>query len=585
MDAHPSSVHFGRFQLNTDQRQLSKDNVTIKLGARTFDVLLALVERRDRVVSKDELLKIVWPNLVVEENNLEVHVSSLRKVLGATAISTVAGRGYRFTPQIDLDPDQVTALSSKAQQIVLDDDAVSLAVLPFTDLSPERDQEYFADGLAEELLNVFCKIRGLRVTSRTSAFSFRGTNLDIPAVASKLNVGNVLEGSVRKVGKRVKVDLHLIHVKSDAPLWSESYDRELEDIFEVQEDIARAVVTELRDVLQPQRRTYTETENDVKAALRGRGQDAEAFRLYLQGKYLVDRLKSGDTTDGIKLLQRAVTIDPSLSLAWAVLSSAYVILSWYDLGDVPFSEAFRLGKEAAEMALSLEANLPEGHAALGWIQMLHDWDWSGAGASFSRALTLAPTHAQSLRLASLLAQNLGRHQEAMTLHLRAVALDPLNTNAHRNLGNHYLVVGQLDKAELAFTKALALQPTATIAYFALGRLRFVQARLQEAREAFEKADGALRMLGLAITSYAEGRQSEADDALAHLIGQRGTTRPYVIAQAYACRGEIDSAFSWLERARELRDPTLAQVVWDPFLETLRPDPRWLQLLHKIGLAS
>ena len=233
MDAHPSSVHFGRFQLDTDQRQLSKDNVTIKLGARTFDVLLALVERRDRVVSKDELLKIVWPNLVVEENNLEVHVSSLRKVLGATAISTVAGRGYRFTPQIDLDPHQVTAPSSKAEQSPLDDDAVSLAVLPFTDLSPERDQEYFADGLAEELLNVFCKIRGLRVISRTSAFSFRGTNLDIPAVANKLNVGNVLEGSVRKVGKRVKVDLHLIHVKSDAPLSLESYDRVLEDIFEV----------------------------------------------------------------------------------------------------------------------------------------------------------------------------------------------------------------------------------------------------------------------------------------------------------------------------------------------------------------
>ena len=139
-------------------------------------------------------------------------------------------------------------------------------------------------------------------------------------------------------------------------------------------------MTELRDVLQPQslyERTYTETEKDVKAALRGRGQNAEAFRLYLHGRYLVDRLKSGDVTDGIKLLQRAVRIDPSLSLAWAVLSSAYVTLSWYDLGDV-HSEAFRLGKEAAEMALSLEANLPEGHAALGWIQMLHDWDWSGA---------------------------------------------------------------------------------------------------------------------------------------------------------------------------------------------------------------
>jgi TolB-like protein/Tfp pilus assembly protein PilF len=583
-----SDLRFGRFQLNANRRELSVDGVVAKLGARTFDVLLALVERRDRIVSKDELLKVVWPHLVVEENNLQVHVSSLRKLLGPMAIATIAGRGYRFTSGVEpADPQQMTSLASSVVP-QLDDDGVSLAVLPFADLSPGKDQEYFADGLAEELLNVFCKVRGLRVISRTSAFSFRGTNLDIPAVAKKLNVGNVLEGSVRKVGKRVKVDLHLIHVKSDAPLWSESYDRELEDIFEVQEDIARAVVTELRDVLQPQssyRRTYSETNNDVKAALRGRGQDAEAFRLYLQGRYLVDRLKSGDVTDGIKLLQQAVRIDPSLSLAWAVLSSAYVTLSWYELGDVPFSEAFRLGKEAAEMALSLEADLPEGHAALGWIRMLHDWDWSGADASFSRALTLAPTHAQSLRLASLLAQNLGRHQESMTLHLRAVALDPLNTNAHRNLGNHYLVVGQLDKAELAITKALALQPTATIAYFALGRLRFVQARFQEAREAFEKADGAMLMLGLAITYYAEGRQSEADDALAHLIDQRGTTRPCAIAQAYACRGEIDSAFSWLQRARELRDPTLAQVVWDPFVETLHSDPRWLQLLHKIGLAS
>ena len=587
MDVHLSNVRFGPFQLNTDQRQLSKDNASIKLGGRTFDVLLALVERRERVVSKDELLKIVWPSLIVEENTLEVHISALRKVLGPTAISTIAGRGYRFTPQIDLDPLPKRLPSSTAQSITLDTE-VSLAVLPFTDLSPERDQEYFADGLAEELLNVFCKVRGLRVVSRTSAFSFRGTNLDISAVAKKLNVGNVLEGSIRKIGNRIRIAVHLIHAESDTRLWSESYDRDLKDIFEVQEDIAQAVVTELRQLLEWQssyRPTYVETSSEVGAALRGRGHDVEAFRLYLQGKHLVNQLRSADDiAEGIKLLQRAVKVDPSFYLGWASLANAYVLMTWLDLTEVSASEAYSRAAEAANVALALEPDLPEAHAMIGWICM-NKWDWSGAHASLNKALAVAPTHAPSLRLASMLAQDLGQVEQARILHLKAVALDPLNAVSHNNLANFYLGVGHLSEAETAIKAGLSLRHFALQTHYILGKLRLMQGRVVEAREAFEKTEGSGKMYGLAVTYHAEGRQIDSDNALSALIEQYGQTRPSEVARTYAYRGDVDQAFGWLERAYELRDARLAQLAWEPLLESLHSDSRWPYLLGKLRLQT
>src|SRR6267143_1920779 len=257
-------------RLPPGRRREPVDGLAVAIGARAFDVLQALIERCERLVTKEELLDFAWPGLVVEENNLQVQVSSLRKILGPDSIITIPGLGYRFTVPLRPAGSQPFVKPAIAP---IDDDAPSIAVLPFTDLSPEKDQEYFADGLAEEVLNVLSKIRGLRVASRTSAFTFKGSKADIPTVAQKLNVTTVLEGSVRKAGKRVRITAQLVEVATDSHLWSETYDRELEDIFAVQDDIAHSVVKGLRSILSGA---------ELQAATRGRGQNAEAHRLYLQ---------------------------------------------------------------------------------------------------------------------------------------------------------------------------------------------------------------------------------------------------------------------------------------------------------------
>lgn len=254
------------------------------MGPRAFDLLVALVERAGQVVTKLELLDLVWPGLVVEENNLQVQISTLRKILGPNAITTLAGRGYRFTLPIDSVDLPQQSLPQAEVRTSTHEETPSIAVLPFVNLSDDVANEYFADGLSEELINVLSKIRGLRVVSRTSAFSFKGAKVDIPTVARKLNVTAVLEGSVRKAGLHVRINAQLVQVASDSTLWSKNYDRELEDIFAVQDDIARSVVMELRATLMGESSDQigsSELAAEVRAAVKGRSQSAEAYRLYL----------------------------------------------------------------------------------------------------------------------------------------------------------------------------------------------------------------------------------------------------------------------------------------------------------------
>jgi TolB-like protein len=348
---------FGRFELSPATRQLLVDNEPAPLGARAFDVLLALIDRRDRLVTKNELLDLVWPGLVVEENNLQVQISALRKLLGQEAIATIPGHGYRFTFALTDSgaagsssmvstrnnlPQAFSPLTTPSAPV--DENLPSIAVLPFVNMSDDAANEYFADGIAEELLNVLSKIRGLRVASHTSAFSFKGSKIDIPTVAQKLNVATVLEGSVRKFGKRVRITVQLVQVATDSHLWSDTYDRELEDIFAVQDDIARSVVKELRSALLGEKRDSSASaavKAEVQAAAKGRGTNAEAYRLYLQGRSLVARRTQASVATGIEHLRQAVTIDPEYALAWAALAQAQTI----DAGSggwTPYEEGYGL---------------------------------------------------------------------------------------------------------------------------------------------------------------------------------------------------------------------------------------------------
>ena len=526
-----STFRFGTFELQPGERRLLAAVKPVAVGPRAFDLLVALVQRAGQLVTKEELLDRVWPGLVVEENNLQVQVSALRKILGQEAIATIPGRGYRFTVTLtDSAPGSSPAASpgnDRPQAIAppktvpasTDENLPSIAVLPFVNMSDDPANEYFADGIAEELLNVLSKIRGLRVASHTSAFSFKGSKVDIPTVAQKLNVSTILEGSVRKVGNRVRITVQLVQVATDSHLWSDTYDRELEDIFAVQDDIAQSVVKELRSALLGEKRDSSASaavKAEVQAAAKGRGENAEAYRLYLQGRSLVGSPDASRHSGGNRVFQASGGARPGICVGVGGAG----VCAWRSRREPAgrgYEEGFGHAREAAERALALEPDLAEGHAALGFVRLAYDWDWSGADASMRRALELAPGNAEVLLAAAEVAATLGRLDESIALCRRVIALDPLNVQGHRYLGKFYLFAGFLEQAEAALNEALELNPLGGMTYFWLGQVYLVQGRFAEALAAFEKeSHDGFRLLGLSVAYHALGREAPSSAALEQL---------------------------------------------------------------------
>jgi TolB-like protein/tetratricopeptide (TPR) repeat protein len=475
----------------------------------------------------------------------------------------------------------------KTLRAPFDESVPSIAVLPFVNLSRDEENEYFADGLADELLNVLSKIRGLRVASRTSAFHFKGKDVDIPTVAQKLNVATVLEGSVRKAGKRVRITAQLIEVATDSHLWSEAYDRELEDIFAVQDDIAQSVVRELRSALLGHKAAAlanATVKEEVQAASRGRGDNVEAYRLYLQGRFFEDRFTREGSDRALGYYSRALEIDPEYGLACAGVARVYCDQAgrfW-----LPTAEGFSKAREAAQRALELDPDLAEAHAAMGGIQTFYDWDWQGADQSLRRALALAPGNARILRSAAIVARCVGRLQEAVELLRRAAALDPLGVPVHRSLASTCHAAGLLDEAEAAATKALEINPHDAGSRLGLGLTLLARGRLDEAQAAFERVeDDLLRLLGLALVHHASGRDADSWAALQALVEKDPDGSAYQIAQGYASCGKTDLCFEWLDRAYHQRDGGLASVKLDPLLDSVRADPRWQPFLQKLKLAD
>jgi adenylate cyclase len=463
-------------------------------------------------------------------------------------------------------------------------DAASIAVLPFVNMSHDAENEYFSDGVAEELLNVLTKISGLRVAARTSSFQFKGKNDDIGLIGRKLRVKTILEGSVRKVGNRVRITVQLVKVADGFHLWSETYDRTLDDIFAVQDDIAQSVVKKLRMTLPQAVNSKMEKHvaAEVAAASKGRATDPEAHRLYLQARYLVDRLNREDMANAIEHLKEALAREPEFALAWAELARAYWSASSWSW--VPVAEGKRWAREAVGRALALEPDLAEGHANLGWMQMLEDHDWRSAEASLRRALELAPADAAMYRRVGALVSNLGRLDEAIALDRRAVELDPLSTNAYNNLGNDLYAAGRLADAETAYRKALELSPQrhGTRAILSLNVL--AQGRVESAlSEALREPEEWARLGALAIIHHAAGRNGESDAALQSLIVKYHNA-PTVIASVYAARCEADLAFSWLGQAYGQGDVGLAEMLTDPNLRSLHGDSRWVTLVRKMGFS-
>ena len=461
----------------------------------------------------------------------------------------------------------------------------SIAVLPFVNRSASADDEYFSDGLADELLSVLSKIRGLRVTARTSSFQFKGSKDDVPTIGRKLDVATLLEGSVRKAGNRIRVSVQLVSVADSSHLWSETYDRTLDDIFAVQDDIAHSVVRELRTALLGEvddSDASGAAKADVARAVKGRGTDPEAHRLYLLARHLLDRSSREDTARGIDYLKQALARDSGFALAWAELGTAYAKEA--DAGWASAVEGYRWAREAVERALTLEPDLAEAHAQMGWIRTNHDWDWPAAEASFARALDLAPKNGTALQRAGRLAIALGRLEDAIGLYRRVLEQDPLSSAAYQSLGLALHAADRLAEAEVAFRKAVELAPQRAGTHARLSLTLLAENRREEAlAEAVQEPEHSWRLWAEAIIHHALGHAPESHAVLRELIEKHSDTAAYQIAEAHGARGEVDAAFEWLERACAQRDSGLSEMGTASHLRSLHGDRRWAAFLKRMRL--
>jgi TolB-like protein/tetratricopeptide (TPR) repeat protein len=463
----------------------------------------------------------------------------------------------------------------------------SIAVLPFVNRSRDDADEYFSDGLADEMIGMLSKIRGLRVAARTASFRFKATKEDLATIGRLLNVATILDGSVRKAGDRVRISVQLVEIASGDHLWSETYDRTLNDIFAVQDDIAGSVVKELRATLlgePPESGESAALRAEVARTARGRGTNAEAYRLFLQGRHFADRGTREDVAKAIGHLREAVRLDPEFALAWAELGAAYGTEA--GRGWVPVEEGYGRDRAAVEHALVLEPDLAEGHARLGRIQFAHEWDWKGAERSFRRARELAPGDPVVLGAAGVLAQIQGRFEEAIDLVSVALEHDPLRSGSYTILGLTLYAAGRLSEAERAYRTALELAPQRGAVHAYVSLVLLAQGRGDEARsEAMGEQDEAYRLWAVSIIEHAAGRAVESDDALRSLVEKYADDCAYQIAEVCGARGEVDAAFAWLERAYEQRDGGLSEMKISPSLRSLHGDPRWGAFLKKMGLED
>jgi TolB-like protein/Flp pilus assembly protein TadD len=454
--------------------------------------------------------------------------------------------------------------------------AASIAVLPLVNLSRDPEQEYFADGLSEELLDLLVKVPGLHVAARTSAFFFKGKNDDVRTIAEKLNVATLLEGSVRKAGDQVRITTQLINAADGYHLWSETYDRKLTDVFAVQDEIAQAVVAALKLKLLP---------GQAPTSKQHRTSNPEVYTQYLLGRQFFNRATLDGYRRAAQAYEKAIAIDPGFAPAWAGLAHAVYWLA--DSGETAadVSAGQHRALAAAEKAVALAPDLAEAYVARGAIRSSTKWDWQGANADFERALTLSPEGADVLRdYGFYVLRPLGRLQEGIAVARKAAALDPLNARAWTSLGSLLIIAGRLKEAHDALNRSLEVNPEQPFAPGWLGVAFMVEGQPTAALGAFERStSGVFRLSGAAMVHQNLGHARESQQALDELIAKYGHTGAYQIAQVYAWRGENDRAFGWLDRAYAQSDGGLVLLKMDPMLRGLRADPRFASFLKKMNL--
>jgi TolB-like protein/Tfp pilus assembly protein PilF len=445
----------------------------------------------------------------------------------------------------------------------------SIAVLPCVDMSQAKDQEFFSDGISEELLNVLSKVPQLQVAARTSSFSFKGKHIQLPEIARQLHVANMLEGSVRKSGDQLRITAQLVRAAEGYHLWSETYDRKLDDIFKIQDEIAGEVVKQLKVTLLGAKPTVRQT-------------DPKAYALYLQAVQLGRQITPEALTQSDALFRQALEIDPRYAPAWHGLARNFV--NEASLGLLRSSEGFARAREADEKALAIDPNHAPAHAALGWIAASNN-DFVSAAKHFERALALDPTDLTVLTNTATFLQSLGRLQQALALQETIVRRDPVSVPALFSLGRTQQFTGQFDEAIASFRSVLSLSPGRGNAHYSICVAIMLKGDAPPALAEIEREKSEVwRAIGLPMAYFALGLKTESDAALTTLIAKYEKDWSYNIADVHAFRGEADKAFEWLEKAVQSQDPGLADILVDNLFDNIHSDPRWLPFLRKLGRA-
>jgi serine/threonine protein kinase/Flp pilus assembly protein TadD len=472
--------------------------------------------------------------------------------------------GYEINRRFDQAIDD-----SKSVFVTRPINAKSIAVLPFLDMSEKKDQGYFSDGLSEELITLLAQIQDLQVIARTSSFHFRNQDVSLKEIARTLGVAHVLEGSVRRAGGTVRVTAQLIRTADGVHLWSQSYDRDVKDIFQVQDDIAAAVVASLKVKLL------------AMASDPHRSDSPEAYNQFLLARQFGRRGNLEDIERAVATYRQAIALDPNYAAAYAGLSFSETAIA----NSTQDAARFALAHDAAEKALELAPQFVDAYRARAQFR-LETLDFAGARSDSETALSLAPGEStvQSLYGAQIAA--FGKIPQAISAMKKAIDLDPLSGYAWANVGLLQTITHDYPAARASIERALAINPSADAFHFALGQLDLLQDRLAEAQTEFQKqgAEGNRRM-GVAMVEHASGHEKQSQAALKELIAKNAGDMAYQVADVYAWRGEKDKAFEWLERAYQQRDSGLNGIAWDPLLSNLKGDPRYSALLAKLELSD
>ena len=666
-DEAVGAVEFGRFRLLPHRRELRADGVAVELGSRAFDILMVLIEARGALVSKDEFLSRVWPDTVVEENNLVVQISALRKALGEDRdfIRTVSGRGYRFVAEIRtsvaasdaetrVDGDAAaeaaqsapssnlpTAVSSligrKAEHEevsslpagvadITDARSVSrqpsnlldwrlfdwrlfvsglarllvasfsrifysrnqaspkicsIAVLPLESLSSDPSQDYFADGMTDELISALGQISALRVISRTSIMTYKRVRKLLPEIARELNVEAVVEGTVLRFDDRVRITAQLIRVPIERHIWAQSFEGDLRDTLVLQSSVARAIAEQIRATVTEQEQATLQNSKPVNPM---------AYEAYLKGRYFLNKRTGDGLKKAIEYFSHAIERDPTYAAAYSGLADAYALSGDWKYGVLSPQDAFAKAKAAATKALALDDKLAEAHASLAFALDLYGWDWETAETEYQRAIKLDPSYATAHQWYSWHLMMMGRNREGILELTKAESLDPLSLIISADMADALCVTRLYDEAVQKSKKTLEMDPNFAVGHYELGQALEQKHMHDEAIIEFQRAielsghSGAFdSYLGYAYAM--SGRKEEAIKIVDDLETRhdQNPSADADIALIYVGLGARDRAMISLNKAYEARFK--ASILLRPAFDPLRSDARFQDLLRRIGLPQ